>query len=141
MESWRSDGPEFASAAVLGEVERQQTEALADLRAMEAAIDDTSDHASALDLLVGRYEVLFTQFLWQQASLQSRAFQDRVDVLVATSDKPRKMMAHGSPWLRERSRSLAVLTMDEVENKEFLDVVAAAASVCATTTVQCRCCL
>ena len=45
-------------------------------------------------------------------------------MLVSTSDKLRKMLAHGSPWLRDRS--LSVLAMDEVENEEFLDVVAAA---------------
>ena len=47
-----------------------------------------------------------------------------MDVLVTTSDKLRKMLAHGSPWLRERS--LSVLAMDEVENEEYVEVVAAA---------------
>ena len=64
---------------------------------------------------------------WPRAELEARTFEERVDILVATSDKLRKMLAHGSPWLRDLR--LQILAMDEVENEDFLDVLTAAVHV------------
>ncbi|CAE7351100.1 unnamed protein product, partial [Symbiodinium microadriaticum] len=124
LEAQCAGNPEYVSGALQAVADVAQEEALGDLRALDAAIDQEANPAVALQLLTRRYELLFTRLLWPRADLEARLYQDRVDILVATSDKLRKLLAHGSPFLRHRQ--LQILAMDEVEQEDFLDVVTAA---------------
>ena len=91
------------------------------LRDWDAVVDDTGrSREDRIAAVMARTEVLWEQILWRRQVLVSQFVEQKLRVLVATSDKIRKMLGnHGS---RIFGRQVELLVQDEFEGESLLDV-------------------